>query len=98
MKTYYHATPFKNLIEILDKGIECRNIEGIVSMGETAQDCLKFAYMRGNTDVLVLKVKVNEKDVIETFDHSQQFFKCRCFGSKKPIKQHNIIEYVRYKL
>lgn len=98
MKTYYHATPFKNLIEILDKGIECRNIEGIVYMCETAQDYLKFAYMRGNTDVLVLKVKVNEKDVIETFDHSQQFFKCRCFGSKRPIKQHNIVEYVRYKL
>lgn len=67
-------------------------------MCETAQDCLKFAYMRGNTDVLVLKVKVNEKDVIETFDHSQAFFKCRCFGSKMPIKQHNIVEYVRYKL
>ena len=49
MKTYYHATPFKNLIEILDKGIECRNIEGIVYMCETAQDCLKFAYMHGNT-------------------------------------------------
>ena len=98
MKTYYHATPFKNLIEILDKGIECRNIEGIVYMCETAQDCLKFAYMRGNTDVLVLKVKVNEKDVIETFDHSQAFFKCRYFGSKMPIKQHNIVEYVRYKL
>lgn len=98
MKTYYHATPFKNLIEILDKGIECRNIEGIVYMCETAQDCLKFAYMRGNTDVLVLKVRVPDKDVIETFDHSEAFFKCRCFASTKPIKLHNIVEYVRYKL
>lgn len=46
MKTYYHATSFTNLSEILEKGIECRNTEGIVYMCETAQDCLKFAYAR----------------------------------------------------
>lgn len=96
MKTFYHATPFSNLIEILDKGIECRNIERIVYLCEKPEDCLKFARIHGNTDVLVLKVRVPDKDVIETFDHSEAFFKCRCFASTKPIKLHNIVEYVRY--
>lgn len=48
MKTFYHATPFSNLIEILDKGIECRNVEHIVYLCEKPEDCLKFARIHGN--------------------------------------------------
>lgn len=98
MKIFYHSTSFKNLTEIVDKGIECRNIEKLVYLCEKSEDCLKFAYMHGCKDILVLKVKVDESDIVETFDHSENFFKCRCFASIKPILPKSIIEYMRYTL
>lgn len=97
MKTFYHATDFKNLNEIIEKGIECRNVEHLVYLCEDEKDCLKFAFLHGVKDVLVLQVKVFKADVIETFDHSSDFFKCRCFASKKEIPSKNIRKFIRYK-
>lgn len=96
MKTYYHATDFDNLVSILDKGIELRNAEKLVYLCEKPEDCLKFAKVYGKTEVLVLTVEVEEDDVIETFDHNERFFQCRCFGSTKAIPLSRITEWMKY--
>lgn len=98
MKTYYHATSLTNLVSILDTGIELCNIEQYVYLCEKPEDCLKFALLHGEHNVLVCECVCNKKDIIETFDHSKYFFKCRCFASTKPISEKNIIGYTSYKL
>lgn len=82
MRTYYHATPYSNLLSIINNGIN-KSIDGIVYMTESEEDAVKFPYVHGCRDILTLKIKIPkslENNVVETFDHSEQFFKCRCFG------------------
>lgn len=97
MKTYYHATELSNLDSIVCNGLEPRNIEKLVYLCEKPGDCLKFALVHGvQGEVLVLTVELDDSDVIETFDHSEAFFKCRCWGSTKAIPPSKITEYVKY--
>ena len=98
VKTMYHATAFENLPSILDKGLELRNCEKLVYLCDKPFDCLKFAKLHGVSTVLVCKVKVKESDLIETFDHSEAFFQCRCWGSVKPIPISNIKEFTKYEI
>lgn len=98
MRTFYHATSFDNLGSVISTGLELRNIEKLIYLCECPKDCLKFALLHGCKSVLVCKVKVKDEDVIETFDHSAQFFQCRCFASMKPIPLMNIVEFRRYEL
>lgn len=97
MKTYYHATELSNLNSIVCSGLELRNMEKLVYLCEKPEDCLKFALVHGvRGEVLVVTVKVADEDIIETFDHSEAFFKCRCFGSTKPIAPDSITDYMKY--
>lgn len=96
-RVLYHATPLGNLLSILDKGIEPRNVEGVVYCCEKPEDCLKFAKVRGVTDALVCKIAIWDSGVFETFDHSYEFFKCQCFGVGRTIKLSEITDYFRYK-
>jgi hypothetical protein len=96
-KTYYHVTELSNLDSIVCNGLELRNMEKLVYLCEKPEDCLKFALVHGmQGEVLVLTVELDEADVIETFDHSEAFFKCRCWGSTKAIPTFKIIEYKKY--
>lgn len=96
-KTFYHATSFDNLISILERGI-MPSFEGIVYLCETEQDAAKFVALRGCKDMLICVVSLNENDVHETFDHSEAFFKCKCFGHTGTIKTSQILEFRRLKL
>ena len=99
MRTFYHATNAENLDNILNNGIEARNIERLVYMTETEQDALKFMAFRFYPEVAVFKIKVPKKfehNVIETFDHSYGFFKCRAFGYKGNIPLEMISSYQLY--
>lgn len=86
-RSYFHATAYSNLDSIVSNGIKNDNIEGIVYLCETANDCLKFLSLRGIKDILVIEVKLDEKEVFETFDHSKEFFKCKCFGINRTINR-----------
>lgn len=97
-KFYYHATPYSNLGSILMDGIEPRNVEHCVYLCESKHDALKFLVLRGCADILVCKCKLNENDVIETFDHSKDFFNCRCFGYDKTIRIKDIVDFMRFDL
>ena len=97
-RSYFHATAYSNLTSIVDNGIKNDYLEQIVYLCETAKDCLKFLWLRGIKDVLVIEVKLDEKEVFETFDHSQDFFQCKCFGINRTIKQNEFKHLWRYEL
>ena len=93
----YHATPLDNLGSILVHGLK-RGIDGVVYGCEDPKDCLKFAYYHGVLDALVVKFKVDDKNVIETFDHNHKFFGCRCFGATVDIPPEALSDYTKYDL
>ena len=95
-KTYYHATSYSNLSSIISEGLKV-GTDHIIYLCERATDSLKFAYVHGVKNCLVCEVKLDEKDVKETFDHSQEFFKCKCFGYDKTISSLDI-KFWRYSL
>lgn len=100
MTKYYHATPYSNLHNILSDGLQ-PGPDGLVYMCETPVDALKFLVVRGYKDLLVVEIKIYknmEKNVIETFDHSERFFKCRAFGYNGSLFGRNIGTYTRYQL
>lgn len=99
MKILYHATSMENLGSILENGIEARNIEKLVYLAETPQDALKFIALRFYPEMLVIKVKIPKKyehKIIETFDHSYNFFKCRAFGYQGSIPCYMLDSYEVY--
>ena len=100
MKYYYHATSFDNLGSILCNGIS-PGPDGLVYMCDNPKDSLKFLYIRRIRQILVCKIKIlkqDESNIIETFDHSKAFFKCRAFGYKGVITTDKIADYIKYEL
>ncbi len=100
MRYMWHATPFENLISIMENGIE-PGPDGLVYMCEQQQDAAKFVRIRGCRHILVVKIKILKKDedkVHETYDHSESFFKCKAFGYKGHIDTSKIVDYRQYKL
>lgn len=95
---FYHATPYENLADIASNGIRIQNYEGLVYLCENQNNCLKFMLIRGIIDVLVCEIDIPKSWVIETFEHAESVFKCRCFGSTKPIPANKIKNYYRHDL
>lgn len=93
----YHGTSMNNLASIATKGIK-PSIEGIVYLTKKPEDAIKFPYIRGIKNILILKVKVDDSKVIETFDHNSNFFKCRCFGYEGIISPKQIIEFKKIEI
>lgn len=100
MEKYYHATPYENLGDIICNGINA-GIDGLVYMCKQPKEAASFIAIRGIKDILVVEIKVYkamEKNVIETFDHSEAFFKCRAFGYKGNIDTKYLGKFTRYQL
>lgn len=93
---YYHATDYKNLQSILDKGLLNDNLEGIVYLCKEPTDAIKFPYIHGVNDILVIEVDIDEQEVEGTFDHSEVFFRCKAYGYPHPILLDNIVRFIRY--
>lgn len=94
-KTYYHATPFKNLESIMDQGL-CKGCDGVVYLTEKPEEAVRFVAIRGYREILVLGVNVEEDMVTESFDHSQAFFKCRAYAYPEDIRPEAISEFLKY--
>lgn len=87
MKKFYHATTNEKLFAILEKGLRADlNVEGIVYLCEKPEDAAKFLLVRGCKDFVVLECELDEREVEEQFDHSQSFFRCRCWGLPRNVK------------
>lgn len=100
MKKFYHATTNEKLSKILKEGLRADlNIEGIVYLCERPEDAAKFLLVRGYKDCIVLECELDERELEEQFDHSQSFFKCKCWGLSRNVKPDEFtMEVRRYEL
>jgi RNA:NAD 2'-phosphotransferase (TPT1/KptA family) len=84
IKEMYHATDYNNLEGILTQGIYT-GIDGIVYLADSPDNAAKFVAVRLIKHIIVLKVRVPEETMIETFDHSESFFRCKSYGCTRNI-------------
>lgn len=96
-KTYYHATPYENLISIMMSGIYAGG-DGYVYLTNSPESAATFVAIRGCKDILVCGVDLEEDLLDESFDHSLAFFKCRAWMHKGDISVDDIKDYYRYKI
>ena len=86
MSKYYHGTSYSNLLKIIEDGKIKTSIEGIVYLAKTKEEAFRFVALRYMTeDIAVIELDLDDSKVIETFDHSQTFFKARAFGYEGEI-------------
>lgn len=96
MAKYYHATDYKNLISILGLGLTAENIEKAVFLCKKPEDALKFPYLRGLRDILVIEVDVPESKISESYDHSYEFWQCKAYMHDGPIPIEQFTNLRRY--
>ena len=82
---FYHGTDESHLSQILASGVIKPGIDGVIYLTKSADDVMKFMMFRPIHTICVLELDLPEEDVIETFDHSFAFFKCRSYGYEKEI-------------
>lgn len=90
--TLYHATDYNNLVSILDKGIK-PGCDGVVYCCLTVKDCMKFLYFRRDfvKSVVIFELEIDDtENIVETFDHSEAFFKCKCYGVTRVVHTSEI--------
>jgi hypothetical protein len=100
----FHATSFKNIDSIKDKGIESR-FDGVylTDSEESALRWMGFRYKAMGEDLIaVIEVEVNEEDLVEGIDHSPIMEKLFGVGkslvSPKTITPDNIINFNVYEV
>jgi hypothetical protein len=100
----FHATSFKNIDSIKDKGIESR-FDGVylTDSEESALRWMGFRYKAMGEDLIaVIEVEVNEEDLVEGIDHSPIMEKLfgvgRSLVSPKTITPDNIINFNVYEV
>lgn len=97
-KIFYHATDLANIESIVKEGIR-PSIEGYAYVTETPEDAIKFLLLRGLKRAAVFSVRVDDPEkIVETFDHSSAFFKCRCFGYLGGVPTANLEGYSEWEL
>lgn len=97
-KKFYHATPMKNFVSILDDGKIYTGYEGVTYLCDTPKDAAKFVAIRGEKEILVCECEIDESLVSESFDHSEVFFKCKAYTYPKDISTNEITNYIKYEL
>lgn len=99
MRSLFHATSYNNLLSILKSGINT-GTDGVY-MCEKPEDAAKFLIVKGIKDILIIEVKIPknlEVTISESFDHNQNFFKCRAFVSHVPIVPSRFGKMIRYQI
>lgn len=80
MSKYYHGASYSNLLKIIKEGKIKTSMEGIIYLAKTKEEAFRFVALRYMTeDIAVIELDLDDSKVIETFDHSQTFFKARAF-------------------
>lgn len=94
----YHATKYENLISILDKHAILKGCDGVVYLADSPDNAAKFVAIRGVKDILVIEVFLEEERVEESFDHNQNFFKCKAYMFHDDISLEYAGQFTRYEL
>lgn len=74
----YHATDLANFDSIFEKGL-LKGIDECVYCCDTQKDAAKFAYVHCVKHILVVGFEIDTDELVESFDHDQQFFACRAW-------------------
>ena len=90
VKKYYHATNFANFLGIMAQDVIKAGIDGGVYLCETEKDACKFLAIRGEREVYVFEVEVDETKVVESFDHDESYFGCKAYLYLGDIPYSNV--------
>ena len=82
---FYHATPKSNIGKIARDGEIKASWDGCVYLCKNAGDACKFVAVRGVRHMCAIELNIDEKDVEESFDHSEDFFQCKAYAHKGGI-------------
>ena len=97
MSKYYKCTYYSNLLKIIDNGKIYTSLEGIVYLAKTKEEAFRFVVIRYMTeDIAVIELELDDSKIIETFDHSQKFFKARAFGYEGEIDTQLVTNCWKY--
>lgn len=94
---YYHATGKENLGSILVDGIHT-GCDGVVYLCKEADESARFPAIHGVKDIVAFGIDVPEKDIRESHDHSEAFFRCKAYTYGKDIPASRIKTVTEYKL
>lgn len=75
---FYHATTERNMVKIVHEKRIRKSMEGVYLCKDPVDAC-KFLVMRGVQRVSVIEAELDEKDVEESNDHSEGFFRCKAY-------------------
>ena len=93
---FYHATTRSTMEKIVGEGRIRKSCDGVVYLCKEAIDSCKFLVIRGHEKMSVIEVELDEREIEESFDHSEAFFKCKAYIHKGDIKltgMENIWDY-----
>ena len=74
---FYHAAPKETMMKIYAEGVLKKSWDGVVYMCKDPIDACKFLVIRGMRQMSVIELELDEKEVEESHDHSETFFKCK---------------------
>ena len=98
MRYLWHATSEEYLNSILENGIRPGD-DGQVYLCEQPKEAIRFIMFRNLETVATIKIAVSEEDepnIKESFDHNNEFFKCRAFAHWGAIPKEKIAGYEVY--
>ena len=76
---FYHAAPKETMMKIYAEGVLKKSWDGVVYMCKDPIDACKFLAIRGMRQMSVIELELDEKEVEESHDHSETFFKCKAY-------------------
>lgn len=86
----WHATPYSNLKSIVKLGLLTSS--GKIFFADRVDSAVLFVYMKGEKHIVAFPVEFTDEEVMESFDHNVDVFRCRCFSVTKNIPYSRIIE------
>lgn len=93
---YYHGTTEENALSIIKDKTIYTGYDKCVYLCSTPQDCIKFLSIRGVDSVYVFEVDIPEHvSVQESFDHNENFFKCKAYYIDRNIPEDWIVDSVK---
>nr|DAK37726.1 MAG TPA: RNA 2'-phosphotransferase, Tpt1 / KptA family [Caudoviricetes sp.] len=91
----YHATPARNLGKIMTEGLKKRR--SAIYFADSSKAAAGFVLIRGEKEVVVFEVDIDDSLIEESFDHNETIMKrllqidsCKCFTYSRNIKAADI--------
>ena len=76
---FYHATTEENALKIVFDGKIKKSAEWAVFVCKHPLDACKFLVIRGIEKIIVFEVDLDEKRIVESTAHSEDFFQCKAY-------------------